>query len=119
MAEIKKITWKKVSTGVFDAYVDGVKTDYNVVNGCRGLTGRETPNFYIPLHNDVPLVKNPGTICLSLKAARQIVEQVISRKAKEGAPVKGVSSPSASPALPRSLYKRAKASSHPFAVENL
>jgi hypothetical protein len=40
------VTFEKVQTGVFNVLADGVKTKYEIVNGCAGLSGRDTANIY-------------------------------------------------------------------------
>jgi len=37
---MKTITIQKVQTGIFQSFVDGVKTDWEIVNGCMGASGR-------------------------------------------------------------------------------
>ena len=41
-----EITFKRVCTGQFDSYLDGVKTAYGIVNGSLGMSGRDTVNTY-------------------------------------------------------------------------
>ncbi len=74
-----KITWKKVQTGIFDALADGEPTAYGVVNGSLGMSGHDTPNFYIPVKNEASLLK-PG-FGTTLKGAKEIVEKWLQKEA--------------------------------------
>jgi hypothetical protein len=46
----KRLTTKKIQTGVFDVYWDGQKTDFEITNGSLGLTGADTTNVYLIHH---------------------------------------------------------------------
>ncbi len=35
------VTFKRVCNGIFETYVDGVKTDWEIVNGSLGLSGND------------------------------------------------------------------------------
>lgn len=43
----KQFTTKRIATGQFECYWNGVKTDWTIVNGCAGLTGRDSVNIYV------------------------------------------------------------------------
>lgn len=79
MQHTMTITWKKAATGQFDALVDGQPTKWQVVNGSLGMSGRDTPNLYLPCKGDTSLLK-PG-FGTTLKAAKEIVEKRIQKEA--------------------------------------
>lgn len=66
------VEFKKIQTGIFDAYVDGVKTPYGIVNGCLGMTGRDTINTYGVTKNGV-LVRWLGPLNTCKKMAAYIL----------------------------------------------
>lgn len=47
LLEDNGLEFRRISNGVFDVYVDGKKTKYEIINGSRGLSGRNTQNLYI------------------------------------------------------------------------
>lgn len=40
------VTFVKVQTGIFNAFLNGQPTEYQIVNGCLGMSGRDTVNTY-------------------------------------------------------------------------
>ncbi len=56
-----RVNFKKVQTGIFDCYLDGIKTQYQIINGSAGLTGRDTINTYCIAKNG-ELVKALGPL---------------------------------------------------------
>lgn len=75
------ITWKKVATGQFDALIDGQPSKWQVVNGSLGLSGRDTPNYYLPCKGDASIMK-PG-FGTTLGAAKEMVEKRIKKEAEQ------------------------------------
>ena len=41
-----QVTFAKVQTGIFDVLLNGEKTEYQIINGSLGMTGRDTVNMY-------------------------------------------------------------------------
>jgi len=46
MALDARFKTERVARGTFDVYWDSKKTAWQIVNGCIGLTGRDTANIY-------------------------------------------------------------------------
>lgn len=72
---MKTVTFARVMNGVFDVLVDGVKSDrYEIVNGCAGLSGRNTRNIYVLAKDGMP-TKIQGTLQMCKKAASDILSR--------------------------------------------
>lgn len=41
-----QIEIKKVQTGIFESFLNGKKTEYEIINGSLGMSGRDTHNMY-------------------------------------------------------------------------
>ena len=41
-----EVTFKKITTGEFEVLLNGQPTERTIVNGSRGLSGRNTQNVY-------------------------------------------------------------------------
>jgi hypothetical protein len=73
---MKKVTFNRVQNGVFEILVDGVKNErWEIVNGCAGLSGRDTPNIYVLCKDDLP-TKIQGSLQMCKKAAVQILSRL-------------------------------------------
>lgn len=44
--ELRTVTFKKITTGVFDVLLNGSATKYSIINGSAGLSDRDTFNMY-------------------------------------------------------------------------
>jgi hypothetical protein len=67
---------KRVQNGIFDAYLDGVKTGWQIVNGSAGLSGRDTRNIYCVVRpNGSHIVIGP------LNTAKKLVTETLRKKA--------------------------------------
>lgn len=40
------VTFQKTATGQFDVLLNGQKTEYGIINGSLGLSGKDTRNMY-------------------------------------------------------------------------
>lgn len=56
-----RVTFKRIQTGIFECYLDGQKTEYEIINGSAGLSGRDTNNTYCISRNGA-LVKVLGPL---------------------------------------------------------
>ncbi len=45
--QMERLTTKRIANGQFEVYWDGAKTDWQILNGCAGLSGRDTVNIYV------------------------------------------------------------------------
>lgn len=69
------ITTRKIDTGEFEVLWNGEVTEYRIINGSRGLSGRDTRNVYGIVH--------PGRAPLwigSLPACKKLLTLTLSRK---------------------------------------
>lgn len=73
------VTFKREARGTFEVYLNGVKTEYGVHNGCLGLSGRDTPNLYLVSRGDQP-TRLSG---LTLQGAKKAVTYILLKQAKE------------------------------------
>ena len=73
------ITWTRIGNGEFHAAVDGVKASWSVINGAAGLTGRETPNMYLPIHSSGKLGLRGG-MYMNLAGAKKLAEGYIRKE---------------------------------------
>ena len=46
MNNTANVTFKRIGTGEFESYLNGEKTEFGIVNGCLGMSGRDTRNIY-------------------------------------------------------------------------
>ena len=65
------MTTKKLSTGEFDVLWNGVSSGYKIVNGCLGLSGRNTANMYG--------VKNPDTGKVYWHGSLQLCKKLLAK----------------------------------------
>lgn len=64
------VTFTKVQTGIFDVYVDGVKSDYQIINGSAGLSGHDTANIYGLVNHNTGYIKWLGPLVTAKKLAQ-------------------------------------------------
>lgn len=69
------LTTVKVATGEFEVFWNGKKTSYRIVNGSRGLSGKDTRNVYGICKTDAS-VKWIGP----LASAKKILELTFTKK---------------------------------------
>ncbi len=63
------VTFNRVHLGVFEILVNGiVSSKWQIVNGCAGLSGRDTRNIYILAKDGMP-TKIQGTLQMCKKTA--------------------------------------------------
>lgn len=65
------VSFNRVQTGVFDVLVDGAKTDYQIVNGSMGVSGRDSANIYcIARNGELVKVLGPLNTCKKFMVAK-------------------------------------------------
>jgi hypothetical protein len=69
---------KRVFLGEFESYLNGEKTNLTIVNGSRGLSGRDTQNIYVVCKGG-EITRIMGTLQMCKKA----VTHWLTKRAKE------------------------------------
>lgn len=75
---------KKIASGEFECFWNGASTGDTIINGSRGLSGRDTPNMYGIRWNTGKLVW-VGSLASCKKAVRANCERKAKAEPKSGA----------------------------------
>lgn len=75
-----KIEIRREGTGLFNAYVDGKKTDLEIYNGSNGMSGRNTTNTYGVVNHTTGVVKWLGP----LNTCKTAVRMTLVKRFEEG-----------------------------------
>jgi hypothetical protein len=82
------LTTKKISVGEFEVYWNGDKTDWRIVNGSLGLSGRDTRNTYVITRGEKIIPIGP------LRSCKQILSGILKKKiGPESQPHEKISNP--------------------------
>ncbi len=70
------LTTNKIATGEFEVLWNGEKTDWRIINGSRGVSGRDTQNVYGIVNDKTGKHRWIGTLqackkCLNLTFKKQ------------------------------------------------